>query len=398
MKLNQAVSRRSFLKKAAGGAALLSTLPMGFRAWGQDSITAGYVFLTTPGDAGWTFRHDLGRQFAENNIEGVSVNSLTVEGVADADAGAAVQNLVNAGSQIVFATSFGFLSGTQEVAAANEGLFFEHCSGFTTQAPNMGAYFGRMYQARYLSGIVAGLMTETNQLGYVAAIPIPEVIRIANAFYLGALSVNPDVTMQITALGSFFDPGLAREQANALIDDGADVVTMHEDTPSVPQAAEDRGVFSVSYQSDMSSFARQSHITGVEWNWGPYYLNTLELVRDGEWSVRNVWSGFEDTSFVAPLVGLVNGTGGGDSGLINEELIASVRSEAKVTEILDAVTAAQAALDASENAGNDVVFGGALLDAETGDTLPDAPTDDDLLSMDFPVAGVTGESFFSFFG
>jgi len=396
--LNHAVSRRSFLKKVAGGAAVMSTLPMGFRAWGQDEITAGYVFLTTPGDAGWTFRHDLGRQFAEDNIEGVSVNSLTVEGVADADAGTAVQNLVSAGSQIVFATSFGFLSGAQEVASANPDLFFEHCSGFTTQEPNLGSYFGRMYQARYLSGIVAGLMTETNQLGYVAAIPIPEVIRIANAFYLGALSVNPDVTMQITALGSFFDPGLAREQANALIDDGADVVTMHEDTPSVPQAAQDRGVFSVSYQSDMSAFAPQSHITGVEWNWGPYYLNTLELLRDGGLDVRNVWSGFEDGTFVEPLIGLVNGTGGGDSGLINEALIASVRDSAKVTEILDALASARAALDASPVAGSDVVFGGALLDAETGATLPAEPSDGDLLGMDFPVAGVTGESFFSFFG
>lgn len=395
--LQHAITRRALLKRAAGGAVLLGTVPFGYRVWGQSSIKAGWVYLTSPGDAGWTFRHDEGRKFAAANLTGVSLETLTVEGVSDADAGQAAQNLVDAGANIVFTTSFGFLPGTQTVAKGSPTVLFEHCSGFSTQEPNQGAYFGRMYQARYLSGIVAGLMTETNQLGYVAAIPIPEVIRILNAFYLGAKSVNPDVTMQVTALGSFFDPGLAGQQAIALIDDGADVVTMHEDTPAVPTAAQDRGVFSVSYQSDMSAFAPNSHITGVEWNWGPYYLKTLELVRDGAWTVRDVWSGFEDNTFVAPLVGISNRTGGGQSGLVNESLISRLRGPAAVSQILDAVAQARAAIVASPVAGNDVIFGGAI-NANSGQPLSASPTDAELLSMDYPVEGVSGESFFNFFG
>lgn len=395
--LKHDVSRRSFLKKVAGGALVLSALPGGFRAFGQTPLRAGWVYLSSPGDAGWTFRHDEGRKFAAANFSGDLITS-TAENVSDADAERVVRNFAADGIDITFATSFGFLDGTQAVASAFSELKFEHCSGFTTQDPNQGAYFGRMYQARYLSGIVAGLMTDTNKLGYAGAIPIPEVIRIANAFYLGAKSVNPDVTMKILPIGGFFDPPKARELALALIDDGADVVTMQEDTPAVPTAAQDRGVFSVSYQSDMSKFAPESHITGVEWDWGPYYLKTLELVRDGAWDVRNVYSGFGDNSFGdVKMVGIANRVGGGNSGLINEALIAKRRSQAKVNEILDAVAKARAAIEASSAAGRDVIFGG-VVNANTGKALSDSPTDADLLSMDFPVEGVTGDSFFGFFG
>lgn len=393
--LQQAVSRRAFLKKAVGGAMALSAMPYGFHALGQTNLRAAWVYLTSPGDAGWTFRHDQGRQFAAANLSGVSLIAATTENVADADAERVVRNFASQGFDITFTTSFGFMDGTLAVANEFPDLSFEHCSGFKT-APNMGNYFGRMFQARYLSGIVAGLMTQTNLLGYVAAIPIPEVVRIANAFYLGAKSVNPDVTMNVVGLGSFFDPPKARELAFALIDGGADVVTMHEDTPSVPQAAQDRGVFSVSYQSDMSSFAPNSHITGVEWNWGPYYLKTLELLRDGGLktiSPRQVWSGLDDTTFSSPLVSLINRTGGGDSKLINEDLIRSVRDQATVNAILDNVNAARAALAASKTGGNEI-FENAV-NALTGEVAFNGiPSDGDLLGMTFPVQGVSGASFF----
>jgi len=199
-------------------------------------------------------------------------------------------------------------------------------------------------------------------------------------------------------LGSFFDPPQARELAFALIDQGSDVVTMHEDTPSVPQAAQDRGVFSVSYQSDMSRFAPDSHITGVFWNWGPYYLRTLELVRDGEWTTREVWNGFEnEEGFVSPLVGISNEEGGGESGLINERLIGELDGVNKVERVLDAVESARAAIAQSDQQGRDVVFGGPLVDGRTGEVKVaegEVPSDGDLLSMDYPVEGVSGSGFF----
>ncbi len=395
--MQQSVSRRMFLKATAGGALALSAWPTGFNAWAQPSIRAGFVYLTSPGDAGWSFRHDEGRQFAASNLTDANLVTAVAENISDADAERVVRNFASQGFDITFATSFGFMDGTLAVANEFPDLLFEHCSGFKT-AENMGNYFGRMYQARYLSGIVAGLMTRTNVLGYVGAVAIPEVIRIANAFYLGARSVNPEVTMRMVGLGSFFDPPGARELAFALIDQGADVVTMHEDTPSVPQAAQDRGVFSVSYQSDMSRFAPESHITGVFWNWGPYYLRTLELVRDGEWNTREVWGGLKnEEGFVAPMVGISNEEGGGESGLINEELIASLDGPAKVQQILDALEQAQAAIEASSVSGNDVIFGGPLVDGRTGEVKVaegETPSDADLLSMDYPVEGVSGAGFF----
>lgn len=392
--IQKSVSRRSLLK-GLGGALAISTIPVGFNTWGQTSLNAAWVYLTSPGDAGWTFRHDQGRQFAAANLSDIQLITATTENVADADAERVVRNFATQGFDITFSTSFGFMDGTLAVADEFTEQSFEHCSGFKTTA-NMGNYFGRMFQARYLSGIVAGLMTDSNQLGYVAAIPIPEVVRIANAFYLGARSVNPDVTMNVTGLGSFFDPPKAREQAFALIDAGADVVTMHEDTPSVPQAAQDRGVFSVSYQSDMSAFAPDSHITGVEWDWGPYYLKTLELLRDGELaglSPREVWSGLDDTTFASSLVDIRNEVGGGDSGLINEALIANVRDQNKVNEILDALESARASLVASTTGGNEIFEG--VVNANTGEVAFDGiPSDGDLLGMVIPVEGVSGPSFF----
>lgn len=394
--MTRAVSRRSFLKGVAAGTVALSALPLGFRAWGQPVLRAGFVYLTSPGDAGWTFRHDEGRKFAAARLEGIELITAVAENVSDADAERVVRTFASQGFDITFSTSFGFMDGTLAVANDFPELKFEHCSGFKT-APNMGNYFGRMYQARYLSGIVAGLMTRTNVLGYVAAIPIPEVIRIANAFYLGAKRVNPDVTMRVVGLGSFFDPPKARELALALIDQGADVVTMHEDTPAVPQAAQDRGVFSVSYQSDMSRFAPNSHITGVFWNWGPYYLQTLELVRDGTWTSREIWSGFEnEEGFVEPLVGISNEEGGGESGLINEALISRVEGPAKVRQILDELEKARAELAASTLKGRDVIFGGPLKNA-AGELVyaeGEVPSDADLLSMTFAVEGVSGPGFF----
>ena len=392
--LKQGVSRRSFLKRTVGGALALSAVPIGFNVWGQNNINAAWVYLTSPGDAGWTFRHDEGRKFAAAGMGGAVITSVA-ENVSDADAERVVRNFASQGFDITFATSFGFMDGTLAVAEEFSELSFEHCSGFKT-TNNMGNYFGRMFQARYLSGIVAGLMTETNQLGYVAAIPIPEVVRIANAFYLGAKSVNPDVTMNVVGLGSFFDPPKARELAFALIDGGADVVTMHEDTPAVPQAAQDRGVFSVSYQSDMSSFAPDSHITGVEWNWGPYYLETLQLLQDGKLkdvSPRVVWSGLDDDTFSTSLVDIVNKTGGGDSGQINEDLIGRVRDQNKVNEILDALAAARSTLVNSTTGGNEIFEG--VVNALTGEAGFDGiPSDGDLLGMTFPVEGVSGASFF----
>jgi basic membrane protein A len=158
----------------------------------------------------------------------------------------------------------------------------------------MGNYFGRMYQARYLSGIVAGKMTKSNIIGYAAAFPIPEVIRGINAFTLGAQSVNPDATVRVVWTKTWYDPATEKEAAKSLLDVGADVIAQHQDSPGPQEAAEEKGVYSIGYNSNMASFAPKAHMTAPVWNWGPYYTKVVEEVRNGTWKAGAVWPGLAE--------------------------------------------------------------------------------------------------------
>jgi basic membrane protein A len=167
-----------------------------------------------------------------------------------------------------------------------------HCSGFKT-APNMGTYFGRMYQARYLSGLVAGKMTKAAVIGYVAAHPIPEVIRGINAFTLGAQASNPKVKVHVVWTNSWYDPPKEREAAESLLDIGADVIAQHQDTPGPQQAAEKRGRYSIGYNSDMRAFAPKAHLTAPIWHWEKIYVEIAKQVRQGTWKSTELWPGLE---------------------------------------------------------------------------------------------------------
>ncbi|HKK33520.1 MAG TPA: BMP family ABC transporter substrate-binding protein, partial [Desulfomicrobiaceae bacterium] len=168
--------------------------------------------------------------------------------------------------------------------------------------PNMANYFGRMYQARYLSGIVAGEMTTSNVLGYVAAFPIPEVIRGINAFTLGARSVNPDVQVRVVWTKTWYDPATEKEAAKSLLDVGCDVIAQHQDSPGPQEAAQEKGVYSIGYNSDMSPFAPKSHLTAPVWNWGPFYTEMVEQVRNGTWKSDSYWIGIDkDIVGLAPF-------------------------------------------------------------------------------------------------
>jgi basic membrane protein A len=154
---------------------------------------------------------------------------------------------------------------------------FFHCSGYK-QTENMSNYFGRMYQPRYLSGIIAGMKTETNKIGYVAAFPIPEVIRGINAFTLGVQSVNPDAEVEVVWTSTWYNPATEKEAAVSLLDAGADVITQHQDTVGPQQAAEERGAYSIGYNTDMRDMAPKAYMTAPVWNWGPYYIEQVKNV------------------------------------------------------------------------------------------------------------------------
>ena len=256
-----------------------------------DVTRVGFVYVSPVGDAGWSYAHDQGRQAVEA-LEGVSTSF--VEAVPEGpDSERVIHNMARKGFDLIFATSYGYMDSMLKVAGEFPDTVFMHCSGFKT-AENMGNYFGRMYQARYLSGMVAGAMTQSGTLGYVAAFPIPEVIRGINAFTLGVRSVNPDATVRVVWTKTWYDPATEKEAAKSLLDVGADVIAQHQDSPSPQEAAQERGAYSVGYNSDMSAFAPKAHLTAPVWNWGPFYVETVKKVRSGSWKSDASWPGLKE--------------------------------------------------------------------------------------------------------
>lgn len=253
-------------------------------------LKVGFVYVSPVGDAGWSYAHNQGRMAVEA-ME--SVTTSFVESVKEGpDSERVIQNMARKGFDIIFATSFGYMDPMLKVSKRFPKTVFMHCSGYKT-SKNMGNYFGRMYQARYLSGMVAGAMTKNNTLGYVAAFPIPEVIRGINAFTLGAQSVNPAIEVRVVWTKTWYDPATEKEAAKSLLDIGADVIAQHQDSPGPQEAAQEKGVYSVGYNSDMSAFAPKAHLTAPIWNWGPYYVEIVNQVKNGTWKSTAAWPGMD---------------------------------------------------------------------------------------------------------
>ena len=268
---------------------LLWALPAAMAA--EKNIKVGFVYVSPIGDAGWSYAHDLGRK-AIDALPGVTTSY--VEAVPEGpDSERVMRNMARKGYGLIFATSFGYMDSMLKVAKEFPKTVFMHCSGFKT-APNMGNYFGRMYQARYLSGMVAGAMTKSNVLGYVAAFPIPEVIRGINAFALGARAVNPKAQVRVVWTKTWYDPATEKEAAKSLLDVGADVIAQHQDSPGPQEAAQEKGVYSIGYNSDMSAFAPKAHLTAPIWNWAPFYKQVVEQVRQGTWKAGSTWWGMKE--------------------------------------------------------------------------------------------------------
>ena len=255
-------------------------------------VKVAFIYVGPVGDAGWSFSHDQGRKYLEKNLPGVK--TAFVESVPEgADAERILTQFARDGYKVIFATSFGYMDAVINVAKRFPDARFEHCSGFKT-APNASTYFGRIYEARYLSGIVAGKMTKSSLIGYVAAHPIPEVIRGINAFTMGARSVNPGAKVRVVWTNTWYNPASEKEAAKALLDAGCDVIAQHQDTPGPMQAAEERGKYGISYNSPMMQFAPKAVLTGPVWNWGPYYVKRVKAAMDGTWKTGQYWGPMAD--------------------------------------------------------------------------------------------------------
>ncbi|MCQ3812348.1 MAG: BMP family ABC transporter substrate-binding protein [Acidimicrobiia bacterium] len=260
----------------------------------DDEIVAAFVFVGPVGDAGWTWAHDQGRQYAEGETGATTLFVETVPEDGPDFRNVVVDFIEDEGADVVFATSFGYMDAMEELAGEYPDVVFEHASGYKMNETNFGNFFGRMYQPRYLSGMAAGAVTEANQVGYVAAFPIPEVLRGINAFTLGAQRVNPDVEVHVNWTFTWFDPAIEGDAASALLEAGADVIAMHQDSTAPGLAAQDAGARWVSYNSDMSAFAPEAFITAPVWYWGPYYARIIDAVAADTYTPGAYWGGMGD--------------------------------------------------------------------------------------------------------
>lgn len=274
----------------------------------KEDIKVGVLHITDPAEgSGYTYTHDIGIQGMQKSL-GLADNQIVRKNnVSDSDEVAiqtAIEELIEDGCNIIFATSWGYMETCKAYADEYPDIIFSHGTGYMSNGTNFNNYFGRIYQARYLSGIAAGLKTETNKIGYVASWgkDNSEVTGGLNAFAMGVYSVNPNAEVYVKTTNSWYDPEGEAAAADALIALGADVLSQHCDTPNPMTAAEEAGVFGIGYNSDMSKDAPNAVLTSVVWDWSAYYTKAVKDVIDGTWDGSNYFGGMaEGLVNIAPL-------------------------------------------------------------------------------------------------
>ncbi len=291
----------------------------------KDQIKVGVIHLSDPAEgSGYTYTHDQGIIGMQQNLGLADDQIVRKISVDDTDAAAvetAITECVEEGCNIIFATSWGYMDTCEALAEEFPDVIFSHGTGYKSNGTNFNNYFGRIYQARYLSGIIAGMKTETNKIGYVAAMGQEngEVTSGCNAFAMGVASVNPDAEVYVSVTNSWFDPEGEKQAAERLIAEGCDVIGQHCDTPNPQTAAEEHGVWGVGYNSDMTKDAPGATLTSVMWDWSVYYTKAVQNVIEGTWvageKVENYFGDMAD--------GLVT-LGEFNTDLVTDEMIAKV--------------------------------------------------------------------------
>ena len=352
------------------GALALAAVCFSFPAFSQpkpaagEPVKAGFVYVSPITDAGWTKQHDEGRKAVEAAL-GSKVRTTFVENVPEgADAERVIRDLARQGHQIIFTPSFGYMEPTLKVAKDFPDVKFESITGYKT-APNVATANARYYEGRFLAGIAAGRMTQTNLAGYVAGFPIPEVLQGINAFTLGLRSVNPKAEVKVVWLNAWFDPPKERDAAMALFNQNVDVIAFHTGSTAVMAAAQERGKLAVAYHSDMRKLAPDAQIVAVTHQWGDYYTRRVQAVMDGTWKSGNVWGGVKE--------GMIRV---GDFG----------------PRVPKAVQAEVLARQKDIASGKLQPFAGPITDNEGHEVVPkgQSMTDAQILAMNFLVSGVQG--------
>lgn len=278
---------------AGGDAAVMEAIA-------KEDVKVGVIHITDPAEgSGYTYTHDLGIQGMQANLELSDDQIVRKNNVNDTDPTAietAILECIEEGCNIIFATSWGYMDTVEAVAAEYPEVYFAHGTGYKSNGTNFTNYFGRIYQARYLAGIAAGLKTESNKIGYVAAMgqDNAEVTGGVNAFAMGIYSVNPDAEVYVKVTNSWFDPEGETAAAKALIAEGCDVISQHCDTPNPQLAAEEAGVWGVGYNSDMSKDAPKAVLCSVMWDWSAYYTAQVQSIIDGTYTGENYFGGMTE--------------------------------------------------------------------------------------------------------
>ena len=266
----------------------------------SENLKVGILLNGEKGDKNWSQSHYEGMQRTAQELE---ISFVYQECVSETEESKTVmENMIQDGCDIIICNSFNFGECALEMAEKYPKILFFHASGVQT-AENLTTYFGRMYQMRYLSGIVAGLQTETNQIGYVAAFPISEVNRGINAFTLGVRSVNPEAVVYVEWCDSWIDNKMAAEATRTLLTNyDIDVLAMHTDSLRPLDIAEEEGIWSIGYNMDNSTKCNDTFLTAPVWNWEKFYIPRIKECQQGKFVGRNYWEGAESGMIsLAPL-------------------------------------------------------------------------------------------------
>lgn len=312
----------------------------------KDDMKVGVLYISDPSEgSGYSYTHDLGIQGMQENL-GLNSDQIERKIVDDSDAAAtekAIKECIDDGCRIIFTTSWGYMETTSEMAEQYPDVYFSHGTGYLSNGKNFNNYFGRIYQARYLSGIVAGMNTKSNKIGYVAAQDSSnsEVTGGIDAFAIGVESVNQDAKIYVVVTNSWYDPDKEKAASEQLLDMGCDVMAQHCDTAYPQTLAQDRGVYGIGYNSDMSKETPDSCLTSVIWNWSAYYTSAVKSVMNGTWDGSNYYGGMAE-------------------GLVGITDLASFAADG-TQEKVDKATAAILS-------GENNVFDG-VLETNTGDTI-----------------------------
>jgi simple sugar transport system substrate-binding protein len=357
------VKRRTLL---ATGAAAASAAALGLPARAQTPLKVGFVYVGPIGDGGWTYQHNQGRLAVEAEF-GDAVETVYQESVPEgADAERVLTQMALSGCGLIFTTSFGYMDATINVAEKFPNVKFEHATGYK-RADNVATYDARFYEGRAVIGHIAGKMTKTNKIGYIASFPIPEVIQGINSYFLHARKVNPDVELVVIWAYTWFDPAKEADAAKAMIEQGVDVIAQHTDsTAPLAEMAKTEGVIGFGQASDMAEYKPSPRVASIIDEWSPYYIKRVGQVIDGTWESSHSWGGMPEGEVVI--------------GEITDAIPADLKAEAE-------------GMIAAITAGEYHPFTGPIMKQDGSVFLAEGEVADDatLAGMNFFVEGIEGD-------